>query len=549
MRLFLSILICIGLVSCYEDFDNSVSVIDIEEQPKTEMGTKLSGDLRDSDEDLLSGYTLIINDESHEVSGEAFLFDLDRVYKYGQLVEAFKQGQLVSLAYPYLLENDINKVELKQLESIERVSFPTDGKVEFDSSLEISIDKDVLSTSSTDLIIESALIPEEHIFSTFGNSAFTADGDLLSLKTSKAFIVNVLDGNTRVDLLDNTSIEFKIEAKDNESLFIYDQDLDYWVEINQLDNNNVRVNQLGYFMVAESQPGVELETTVIDDGRPVSYLRTSLNTNESAQVFTTLRGKLSMVLPTMTDAELEFITLCGDVIGQGSFPTGEDRSINELELDDVNGFVVPINATVVDCDGEANPIQSISVDAANVSSAYFFEDESINTLLGLCDENYSITGLSSDLSEEGTEVAWNNSDQDELGILTSCEDYADGYSYIMIRDDIQVYESLDFSIDNGETLITSDDQKFWIKFQGETTGDYEESSINIVLEDADFGDFGYIIDWHTGTSSGIADFHVSHLETVEKKIRVSFSGKVRMQTMRSNQYGNFDVSGVIVANK
>ncbi len=541
----LLLLLSFLLTSCYEDFDNSVTIVEVE-QPKTEMGTKLTGELIKSNGLLEDDYTITINGELHYVENNTFYVDLDKVYKYGQLIEAFKDDELVGVAYPYLLENDINKIEIDEIE-LTRSSFNSEREIQFGDKVKANLSPEQFANTSAGLMLETATLETDAIFSAFGNSGFTAAGQLLHLEASSAFILNVYSQGVKTKLLDEETLRLEVNADENESLFVYSHDLEYWVEISQLELSNVLTDQTGYFMIAQSSDAIEVETTIEEAGQPVSYLRTNISINSNAKVFTTQAGKLSLVMPILSQAELTFETQCGDLISEYTISSEDTRTKEEVTISDDNNLIIPVTTTVVDCDGKTSELQALEVTGDGTSDRYFFDTQAIDNRMALCNDDYSISGFDTESNSSGTQVTWDNSSQDALDILTNCNDLKDGFSYIMIRDDIKVYESFEVSFENGETTVQSMDGKVRFKFRGSSVGAYQDEQINIFMEDDAFGEFGYSIPCETSTlGCGISEFNVTQLESSSGQVRISFSGEVHASTIENFQYGGFEVSGVIV---
>lgn len=538
--------LCLVLSSCYDDLDNSVTVV-IEEQPKTEMGTKLTGAMINQDGSVEQSYELRINGESHSVDNGIFYIDLDKVYKYGQLVEAYTNGQLIGIAYPYLLENDINKIEIQRLDALSMTSLSNEREIEFGANIKVKVKASNFNQVTDELILESLSIPTDRIFSTFGNSGFTPEGQLLHLESTSAFILNVWDGQAVAQLLEEQEIEMEINAAEGESLFAYNKDLEYWVEVSKLTSSKIKVNQLGYFMIASTTDAIEVETTIQESGQPVSYLKTNISINNNAQAFTTQKGKLSLVMPVLSEAELVFETQCGDVISNYTIVSEDIRTAEEISIEDDNNLIIPVNTRVIDCEGSPSSIQALEVTSDNTSDRYFFDTEDINNRMALCDEEYTVAGYDAESNGSGAQVTWNNTSEDALDVLTNCSDLKDGFSYIMIRDDIKVYESFEVSFENGETLVQSADGKVRFKLKGAAVGQYADDQINIFMEDDAFGEFGYSIPCETSTiGCGITECNVTQLESASGELRISFSGEVHASTIETFQYGGFELSGVIV---
>ena len=142
-------IITLTFSSCYEDIDNSETLEVIEEQPKTDGETGLSGHISNGTPILESDYELVINGKTTSVPNAHFYFESTRLQKQGQLIEAFKDGELIAMAYPFLIENDINEVEMSLLPPFQQNAFS--GTLMLDNNITINIDNEAIRNASGDI--------------------------------------------------------------------------------------------------------------------------------------------------------------------------------------------------------------------------------------------------------------------------------------------------------------------------------------------------------------------------------------------------------------
>ena len=136
-------------------------------------------------------------------------------------------------------------------------------------------------------------------------------------------------------------------------------------------------------------------------------------------------------------------------------------------------------------------------------------------------------------------------------MLSNCETFDAGYSYVTINGNTKIYEAFELSTTANQTILTSQDETFKLLVKGDSEGVYAGSDINLFIDDTDFGGVGYFIDCQTSTlGCGIDNLNITHYDADEEGIfRASFSGTVWiLEESNETVAGNFPIEGVIVFN-
>ena len=108
----------VALMGCYKNEDNSPSTEVIIETSEVYANTSISGNVIDDDGQVLSDYSMTINNKLHLITADYFFIELEEARKKGQTIHVYKNDQKVGISTHLLVENDINHMEIPQQSGI-----------------------------------------------------------------------------------------------------------------------------------------------------------------------------------------------------------------------------------------------------------------------------------------------------------------------------------------------------------------------------------------------------------------------------------------------
>ncbi len=532
--------------ACYQDDINEPVVIDIiVDEPRTEMETGLMGVLRDANGDAISGYNLNINQDIYEVIGDAFFIEVKGAIKYGQLIEAYNQDRLIGLSYPYLVENDVNKIEVYPVdELLQRPLTNGVNQLSVGEALDVTLDRNDLLSQEEEVRFSSIALPQNLLRSYFGTIGYDTNGDELALVPTNGYVINVTKANNQLIGLDVAkTIKLQAELGEQEAMFWYDAQRQYWLKLSS-ENQFYISTGFGYFMSATFKKGYYVESEVRVESGPVSFMKTEVDGLSS---YTTMNGVYATIVGE-TETELSFLSPCNDSIGSVQI-SGNGANQQRIEIQGAEQFITMVNTEIVDCDGGSSVSPGIIIPGTVSDEYYIFNEAVINHNIAVCNGYFDVAGYDYLTDGRGPSIAWQVTTEDDLGFLSHCNDDEGGFSYIMIRGDRKTYKAFTLEeLDENRYQLTSENGKVRIAFDDNGIGEYEAQQSNIYMKDEDFGADGYSINCENAAQGcNINDFYISHFERMNNGLfRVSFSGEVWMQTIRSLEYGDFPVAGVII---
>ena len=557
-QISLYILIILLLTSCYKDYDNSVTEQE-RELPETTMESGLTGRVLDTSGNPLTSYSLVINGQSYTHQQEYFYNDVDNLRKYGQIIFIEKDGEKLGFANALLVENDINYAGMQIFpDKRETIISGATESITISNLISLDISRGQLldsqnTTPTGDIDFRLLSVTDRELLTQVGNFGYDDKGGLLTLESSELFYIDFSDNNgDKLSIAEGNPITARI-TNDNLSLLRLDPSKGYWDEIyNATSLVGPSISESGYYLLAESSPAVYSQGTCIKQDRPVSYIDANYNNgqnNELHNMKTTSKGQWAIATSSDIEVNMSYMTPCGDALSESTVIISEEsREDYVIQLpSDVK--LLDLSTEVIDCDGELSMLPALSVvEANNTQNIYVYNTDGIETWLPVCSDGVDITGYDIIANNSGALLDWNLDINDAIGYLSYCEDFENGFSYINIRDDHNVYDSPMLTSDGMSTLLEESENRFRVNFFGNKTGSYDKKDVKMFLQDTQFGDGGYRIACEsTETGCGFTDFNVTHFNVdTDGWTRVSFSGSIWMQTLDPPLAGDFDVTGVIM---
>ncbi|MDF1696769.1 MAG: hypothetical protein P1U56_13090 [Saprospiraceae bacterium] len=553
MKKYLPILFFCTLIlgSCYKDADNTKPPQIVIETSEVFINTSISGKVLDSAGELVSDYTIMVNNEWNEVNSDGFFLKLNNLKKKGQTFYVFKNDAQIGIKTHLLVENDINHMEIWQHEVLKKEVVNKDNKtVSLNGSLVADFSNTQWDTEYNGNVIARYVdIPPSISLTQVG---YNDVSDVLAIESKGGFYLNLETGEgTSIGV--NPEHPIIIQANNLEddvnSIFKFDSSEEVWVWVMDIkEGTDIELLGEGYYTFANYSSGVFVEGIVTKENKPVAYQRIDWDlANLTNTICTTEKGKWIGLLPENEDVNLNLINPCEETVQTLTLGIDlEDVQGENLIIEDNDNYQL-LDMTILDCEGNVvtNPILDVSNDSG--IDNYFFTSQYADRWISVCDE-FTIAPINESTGEEGTEFDWSTDITGDLGVLTACDEFKDGYSWIKIQGEERFYPAFTINQDGERTILEEPDGIVKLYFKGIDEGVYDVDEVNIFINDPNFGDKGYYIKCENSpVGCGIDYFNVTHLDTGENgMIRAAFSGDVWMQTLSPQVAGIFKVEGVIV---
>ena len=549
--LFISALLLL-FSSCYKDVDNTALIEVITEQPRIDMETGLTGHVDEGTELPMSDYSLQINDEIYEVPESHFYFHINDLDKEGQLVEVIKDGEIVSVAYSYLVENDINRLELESFP--DAVEATADGVIAIKDGISMNVSlTDLVDGSGIEVseAVSSRLVvlEDKELLNQFGSSAYTKEGALLSINPKLGFTVGFHSASGTLSLSAGSKITFNISTFQGQQLYAFHREFGYWLELGTIGLSEITTDQLGYYLIGDSNPGIYSEGTIKNDDKVVSFINGSHTLGDQSFSFlSTENGRWAHVLPEARALETNLYDPCKNLLASNELLVSETSQVNhESNLPDKQLF--NISAEIIDCNGNNFENPSISINSHESSEeVYVFSGSSTERKIAICNPEFKIAGYDLANSDKGPQIPWALDKDDQLKYLSNCKSQEDGYTYVKINEEVHVYPHFNYVTIEDETRFFTSNSTFEIRIKGDAKDFYSDDEVNIAINDPSIGDDGYFISClNSENGCGIDDLRITHInESGEGWIRASFRGTLWMRTIQNPTAGNYSIEGVIL---
>ncbi len=538
-------------IGCYKDSDETPPPQVIIETSEVIINTSISGSVVDMDGNFVSNYALKVNDQINAIPADYFLLELDDLKKKGQTIHVLKDDQQIGIRTQLLVENDINHMEIEQHSPYEqKIISGNNSKIDFTKSLSADFSATQWSDGyAGEVTVNHVLIESTNSLTPVGYSSLS---DLLAVDSRGGFYLSAQTENGE-EIKAEKDFPIIINTSDLDddinSLFAFDKKDEIWVLVSEFSSGDeIEILGEGYYTFANYSPGVFVEGIVTKEEKPVAYQPMDWDlASQSNQLCATEKGRWIALLPEQESVKVNLLNPCDE-----SLQT-ETLEIEFVDIKDQNLIIgdhdnyQQLNITVVDCHEEIVPSPSLIVDNGNNPIHYVLSEDYPDRWIAVCDE-FSIAARNDATGETGPELSWSTGISDELDVLTDCEEFDDGYSFIKIRNDKKVYSVFELEVQGDRSILKSQEGNVKFIFKGMEEGMYDVTDVNVLIDDSEFGPKGYYIKCENSTlGCGIDNFNVTHFEEGNNgMIRVTFSGTMWMQTLSPLVAGNFDVEGVIV---
>lgn len=517
--------------SCYKDAEERSNETEVKELPQIKIDTELSGYVVSSIGDTLNNYVLSIAGKKYSVNNTFFEVALEDVNKRGVGVEILKDNKTIGLATVLLIENDINRCEIKVFPNGVDVRA---GHTQVNRYVDLHIDESgnsedkVLATVSD--LTEIPLTPV----------VYSQSSQVLSPQGNYGFYLETKGLNN----FSSFSINIKVDAPRQDMIcYRYNAELDLWETIAQLKkgDNTIKVDKEGFYGISDVSEGVFAEGKIVMDSLPVSYVE--IHTDQNTHIsYTSSRGRWIRVMAEEQSQGLGVLD-CNRLPTYTSIDVSEgDMRYTEIAMKEDIG-VTRFTSRFIDCEGKS--VQKARINCINESQTvrYKFREDEVDTYLPLCGTKEILVsdGTRDNISVDHTDT------QVYLGYYSTCQQHKQGYSYISICDEPSFYDSFRYTYVNGDLHVVSANKKIKIIIRKFRSKEIKEEQVNIHIDDKNFQGEGYYMSCLASTEGcGIQECYV---EKEGEKIVLSFKGNLWIQSVSSHSVGYCPIEATILAEK
>ena len=155
------------------------------------------------------------------------------------------------------------------------------------------------------------------------------------------------------------------------------------------------------------------------------------------------------------------------------------------------------------------------------------------------------------VGETGPELDWDVNSVFSPNILSKCMSQEEGYAFVEVGDSEKILDQLEVSIEQGRTTFSTPDESFIFSVKGTEVQAYQESEVNILINDPSFGPDGYYISCQASDlGCGINRCEMTHFANNEGDwFRVQFEGEIWVRTINPAVASYKPVRGVILTKK
>lgn len=540
--------------ACYSDFDNSSEEV-ITEEPETKMETKVVGFV--VGDGNAEGYSLEIDNKSYSLTSDYFEVDAKFILKYNQHIEIKKNGELQGFINAPLLENDVNRMDIKV--------FPDWESTEMFAGQQTTLDiSDAISVHFTgdeflqDVTLNYGNIADRELLIQTGKYARDLRGNDLVIDPLLGFYIETKDALAMIEGKSyHLAADLSLYSGENLGLFWYNTDKNVWELVKEITESTIALDteKLGYFKIGDFGSAVFVEGDITISNKRVAYqeilLDGSLLTDYRRK--TTAKGKWIGISPAQDHFTGNLVSDC--FLNSQSFEIStneENIEVNyDLEEEEIEAFF-PVKLRMVDCDGNFISNPSVRVVSETFKDILSFDEEQVDVLIPMCDHTFNISSFDTQVgSSQGIDVTWDDNIEDDLGVFSKCADWDRGFNYVSIDGGIKIRDKFNIFYYAEGTYIVSEDYSMYFSLPDDQVGLLPNDQIKLRIDNRDSGEGGYFFDClESDQGCGIDRFYISHIKEGDQDVlRVSFSGTIWALRLDDNKAGNFPLEGQIFINQ
>jgi len=552
--LAIMVLCCSG---CYDNY-NIQEEVSVDEAPQIIFETTIVGFVSDQNNQNIDAYSFGINGDQMDFDQNYFFKEIIGAYKKNQHIDILVGGERVAFANVPLVGYDVNHLDLKIFpEASQQILDQGEQMLELSDAYTLNLDGSKIASNVTDLELSYGSIKDFDLLCQMGIGALNLKNEALVMKSTEVFYFEMADANTRDLVSGACALDYNIQNTSNKiGLFEYQRSQSRWILIQELDefNGTLELRKMGFYQIAEYEPGVYAEGRIRLEDEGIAFQKVSIEnqTGKNLNLLTSANGKWVSFLPAEKELVATLFNPCEIDFPDFNIVSIQGETSFDFELEpSFADYFFHSSLDVMDCEGGLVSYPSIQIEN-NGELQIFTLDEGMNEILiPICQEVFAIAGYNVDDGVAGLEIPWQTSFEDEIGLLSACEDNSEGYNWISIDDELKFFESFQINETQESILLSTANNSFQLKFQGTGVGERAEDQVQLFIDDASFGDSGFFMNClNSDLGCGINDFYVSHFpENAEGLMRISFSGEIWVQRINSLEAANLPIEGQILLNQ
>lgn len=549
----------IFLLSCHEDSDEVITIIENPDPPAVLITTRLvsvldNGPIDASAVNLTFAGQMSIFDEVdfNQIKGSGINRDFELIRMATELDFPFYKAAS-------LTENDVNYVHL----TIPELKL-FDGATTAESIFQVSADVE-LNVPAGSLLYQDgtpyqgaykaaiAILNPNGVYANSipSFSAINKQNELSGLIFESCYYVAAVtpDGIA----LKFTAAAFLSIPSTALPEWVFDVKKGMWIPridsgVDQQDKINLDAS--GYYAHAEPKQLTRVKGTLKINGSLTPHFPLTIRyAGQERVVHTTNKGTWAIQLPSATTCQISIQFPCGETQEISLVTNAENEMVTTLEITNEEIENVLIKGTTRDCN--ANPLAGNFTIIEGSSETLLFSDlPEINTYIPTCiDGALSISSYNPADGESGPSVTWLAADTVDILSSFACNQARDEYLSLVVSGEKKMYWNLKSELDGNRMIIEDDgsipDLDFKVFVEGLSAGLYDDTMLNILFEDMNLGNRGYSLYCPTATSGcGFTDFTITHFAEAEGQwIRGHFEGKFWIKTFNPLTAGYRTVAG------
>ncbi len=314
--------------------------------------------------------------------------------------------------------------------------------------------------------------------------------------------------------------------------------------------NKIFLDGSAYYAKAEARSLTRVKGTLKINGSLTPHFPLTIRyAGQERVVHTTNSGAWAIQLPSATTCQISIQFPCGDTQDVSLVTNSENEMVTTLEITNDEIENVLIKGTTRDCG--ANPLaDNFTIVEGSTETIYFSEGPEINVYIPTCiNGSIDISSYNSADGQSGPSVAWPAADTVDIYSSFACNQARDEYLSLVVSGEKKMYWNLKSELDGSRMIIEDDgsipDLDFKVFVEGLSAGLYDDTMLNILFEDMNLGNRGYSLYCPTATSGcGFTDFSITHFAEAEGQwIRGHFEGKFWIKTFNPLTAGYRTVAG------
>lgn len=553
--------ILIILLSCHEDSDEVITIIENPDPPAVFITTRLVS--------VVDSATIEANHPVQTFAGQTVGFELipyaqikdSGINRDYELIRLTTDANISFLKIQSLVENDVNYTHLS-IPAIDSYTGHSTAAATFTLTSEATLHipsnsltyPDGSSYQGAYQVSLTSMNPEsESGLNIPSYSGITRSNEEVSLLFDECFYVVVRASNGS-ELKSTGAAYISLSTSNVNQSWIFNDDRGRWTTMdstNEIDLTKISIRGAGYYGTADAISMTRVQGTLTMNGWPIPNSPISISyEGQKREIYTTNKGAWAIQLPSATACSAKITLPCGgeeEIV----WTTSQEKEMQipiALISDEIETVLILGNAA--DC--SLNPISNhITLLEGETNTVIFSPDPDINIYFPVCQNgNIGIASLNMMDGESGPSIIWDAADTIQIYTSFACQKAHSEYLSLIVSGEKKMYwnPKSDFLSDN-RLLIADDgseqDHAFQVFVEGMTEGVYQDNMLNILFEDMHLGNKGYSLHCPTAASGcGFTTFTITHFPQESGEwIRGHFEGTFWIKTFHPLTAGYRPVVG------